>query len=350
MPAGTLINFARAALSTRDLRAHLSLIRDSRAFTRLMFLHAACEAGLTQALSSPAQLDELATRTGAERPDLLEALLAVGVSVGELRLANGRYALRGRSIRALADPANDALAAMLDETVRYHASVYQQFAPRLRGAELGPYLDEFDTVIARSSRVIEPFMANFVRDIVPPRGPVRILEMGCGSGVYLRRAAERNPGATGIGVDLSSEVADATRARVAEWGLGSRFEIRAGDIRSLTPDAVDTFELVTSYNNIYYIPPEDRVGLFRHLRSMLRPGGRLALVSMFQGKSIAACNFDMALRSTLGCAPLPRLYELERQLGEAGFGAVRITRLAPTEPFYGVVASLDEPAPSRASG
>ena len=341
MPIGTLINFARAVLSTRDLRAQFGLIRDSRASTRLMFLHAARESGLTQALSSPATLDELAARMGAERPELLEALLAVGVSVGELRLAGRRYALRGRSIRALADPANDALAAMLDETMRYHASAYLQFGPRLRGAEMGRYLDEFDTVIARSSRVLEPFLAGFVRNIVPPHGPVRILEMGCGSGVYLRYAAERNRDATGIGVDLSGEVAGDTRARMAAWGLGSRFEIRAGDVRSLSTDAVGTFDLVTSYNNIYYIPPDDRVALLRHLRAMLRPGGRLALVSMFQGSSIAACNFDLALQSTVGCSPLPRLDELERQMSEAGFGAVRGTHLVPTEPFYGVVASLE---------
>jgi cyclopropane fatty-acyl-phospholipid synthase-like methyltransferase len=168
--------------------------------------------------------------------------------------------------------------------------------------------------------------------------------MGCGSGVYLRYAAERNRDATGIGVDLSTDVADATRARIAEWGLGGRFEIRAGDIRSLSSDAVGTFDLVTSYNNIYYIPTGDRVALLRHLRSMLRPGGRLALVSMFQGKSSTACNFDLALRSTAGCAPLPRLGELQRHFAEAGFDAVRTAHLVPSEPFYGVVGSV-EPAP-----
>lgn len=333
------INFVRAMMATRDLHARRRLIRDSRAFVRLMFLHAAQEAGLTHALSSPASFDELIVRLRAQRPELLEALLALGVSVGELRLASRRYSLRGSAIRALAHPENDALVAMLSELLLYHASVYQQLGSRLRAADLGPYLDEFATVIARSSRVLEPFLAHFVREMVPARGPFRILEMGCGSGVYLRHAVERNPEVTGIGVDLSGEVADDTRARLAEWGLGDRVEIRTGDVRALNPDAVGTFDLVTSYNNIYYIPTEDRVALLQHLRSMLRPGGRLALVSMFQGRSVAACDFDLALRSTRGCAPLPRLDDLRQQLAEAGFDVPRATRLVPAEPFYGVVAN-----------
>jgi hypothetical protein len=71
---------------------------------------------------------------------------------------------------------------------------------------------------------------------------------------------------------------------------------------------------------------------------LLAPGGTLAIVGSVQGATAMTADFDLALRSTEGCAPLPRLNELKKQLLAAGFREVNTTKLIPTEPFYGITA------------
>src|SRR5207249_9414427 len=155
---------------------------------------------------------------GVRRRELLEGLLRMGVSLGELSVKGGVYRIRGRYARAIAAKDGDPLAAVIQEYVSYHGSVYRHLAGRLRGAPLGNYLEGTGNTVARSSRVLEPFVADFAREMAGKNRPVRILEVGCGSGVYLRHAAEANPLATGIGVDMDEEVVELAEANLAEWG------------------------------------------------------------------------------------------------------------------------------------
>jgi len=80
-------------------------------------------------------------------------------------------------------------------------------------------------------------------------------------------------------------------------------------------------------------------GRRRHTRGdvLLAPGGRLVVTSVFAGKELAAAEFDLVLRATAGCWPLPKRNELLDELKHAGFSAIEFHRLA-APPLYGVVA------------
>jgi cyclopropane fatty-acyl-phospholipid synthase-like methyltransferase len=228
---------------------------------------------------------------------------------------------------------------MIEECVAYHASVYRELTARMRGAPAGEYLDEHATLIARSSRVLEPFLARFVRKLVRNQGPLRLLEIGCGSGVYLRHAAEANPAVTGVAVEVQSEVAEQARMNLAQWGLGDRFTVSVGDIRQPPGEVAGQFDLVTLHQNVYYFEEEERIALFERARSWLLPGGRLVLTSFMQGRTPASIDFDIALRCTVGCTGLPAVDQLVASLQRAGFDRVESARLMPFEPLYGIVAS-----------
>ncbi|MBI5289675.1 MAG: methyltransferase domain-containing protein [Chloroflexi bacterium] len=314
------------------------LMRDAQTYFRIQFLYFSIDAGLLKALRSPRTRDQLRTELGVTRPDLLDRALDLGVAVKELALKDGRYTLRGRRARTLALDDGDQLVAMIDELATYHASVYRDLASRMRGAPPGDYLDQHATVIARSSRVLEPFLARFVRTLMRDRGPIRLLEIGCGSGIYLREAAAANPAVTGIAVDIQPAVAEQARINLAQWGIGDRFTVAAGDIRHPPPEVAGDFDLITMHQNIYYFQESERTALFEGLRARLRPGGRYVLSSFMRGQTPAAIDFDIALRCTAGCAALPAVDDLVASLRASGFDHVEPSRLMPLEPRYGLIA------------
>ncbi len=316
----------------------VALSRDVEAFARTGFLRVAVRSGLLDALAGgDVSGSDLAARLEAVNTDLLDALLQLGVELGELGERSGRYRLRGRRAKALVS--SDALQALVLEVSEYHGSVYQHLPERIRGAPLGDYLPGTATLVARSSRLAEPFVAAFVRHLVGERRPGSLLEIGCGSGVYMRHALESDPDLTAVGIDMQPEVVAMATSNLGSWGLGGRATIRTADVRSLTDGFDGPFDLITLYNNIYYFPTAQRTDLFSDLARRLAPGGAIALVSMMGRGSISSADLDLTVRSTIGCGPLPRLDELPGQLRKAGLTKIEQTRLIPPEPLYGMVAS-----------
>jgi cyclopropane fatty-acyl-phospholipid synthase-like methyltransferase len=227
----------------------------------------------------------------------------------------------------------------MQEHVTYYNSVYRHVADRLRGAPLGDHLDEIASLVARASKATETFVLGFLEDAVAGKDSVRILDVGCGSGIHLRSALEANPQTTGIGIDMDAGVIQQARDNLARWGIDEQFQVLVADIRTL-PDELDgPFNLITLFNVIYYFPVAERPTLFRALASMLAPGGAVALASSFQGKDVWAANLDLATRSTLGCAPLPELHEITQQFQESGFRQIKQVRLMPGTPFHGILAT-----------
>ena len=131
-----------------------------------------------------------------------------------------------------------------------------------------------------------------------------------------------------------------TSKRLVDWGLASRFRVMYADIRQACADTTGPFDLITLYNNIYYFPETERVRLLVSLRERLKPRGKLAVASLFAGTTVVAANFELVLRSTVGCAPMGTVENLVRQLHESGFREVNTKRLIPVQPFFGVTASL----------
>jgi SAM-dependent methyltransferase len=323
----------------KNLRATLGILSDSRALSRIRFLHAAERAGLIQNLQAPVTAGELAGVLNIVDVEGLTDLLAVGVAIGELRSRRGRYSIKGSRIRGLASQEGDALGAFAGELADYRGDVYRDLPARLFGRERGRYLDEYDELVARSSRLVEPFIARFVGDVVTQRPTHNLLEIGCGTGIYVRHAAEASPRLRAVGVEMSERVSALAAANFAAWGLGDRCTVLHADIRQ--PAATNLggpFDVITLHNNVYYFPPSERASLFADLRGRLAPGGRLVLTSVFAGKTLAAAEFDLVLRSTAGCWPLPDRGELHDSLKNAGYRTVVFHRLLATDPLFGVVA------------
>jgi 4-hydroxy-2,2'-bipyrrole-5-carbaldehyde O-methyltransferase len=289
-------------------------------------------------LKTPASRETIAKHIDAQRSDLLEALLDLGVAVGELSFRQGVYGLKGKRAIALVQEVNDPFAVYLHEAVAYHGSVYVELARWIMGAPLGDYLEATADLIARSSRTLEPLLQGFVQNIVKVRKPRRLLEIGCGSGAYLRHAADANQALTGIGIDMQKVAVRQARENLRMWGFSDRFTIRHADIRTDGPGLDGPFDLITLYNNLYYFPPEERASLFAGLRPLLAPGGTLAVVSLMRDVSVSSRNFDIVLQSTKGCFALTDSEETVVQMRTAGFTSVEKRQLLASEQFAAVLA------------
>jgi SAM-dependent methyltransferase len=332
---------ARLALSglrLRHKRAHGLLVRDFVSWLRVEFLGTAARIGLLAALSRPRTVEELTVDLGVADASLLVSLLEVGRAVGELRRRGDRWRLAGVRARAVADPAVAGLAALPEEAVVYGSDVYRSLDARLAGAGPGDYLASHAELVARTSRVSEPIFAPFVADVVARCGPRLVLDVGCGSGVYLRHVADAAPESTGAGVDVQADVVALARGHLTEWRLDTRFRVEVADLRCLPPDLTGPWDLVLALQNIYYFAPGDQPALLARLRE-LAPGGTVVLGTAVAGTGDpAAAHLDVVLRSTVGSVGLPTSEEMVGALVEAGFARVEERRLAPWQPLRGFIA------------
>ncbi|GHD88877.1 SAM-dependent methyltransferase [Streptomyces naganishii] len=302
---------------------------------RAAFLASAAGSGVLAALAvRPCDLDSLAERLGvpAEDRPLLKQWLDMGVKLGDLGRREGCYRLRSLPAKALAQGGNDALAAALEEVLRFHVPALLNGPRMLREGRRFSLDDQDGLVIARSTRVVQPLVEEAISRTLDRTSPVRLLEVGCGSGAYVRYAAGLNPRLSALAIDLQQDVADRAAANMAEWGLTDRVETRQADLRTL--DVQPQFDLLTLHNNIYYFPRDERVAALRRAHDLLSPGGKLLLTTSCQGGNIGLEALNLWFGYADFGGPLPHADELTDQLEEAGFRDVEAIRLIPGEQFH----------------
>jgi len=257
----------------------------------------------------------------------LATWLDLGVGLGELASDERGYRLAGTLSREFAKTHNDHNLAYLQARVEVLARPIREGPAMLREGRRLPLADEYGEMFARSSRMVEPLLNEVVDRVVPASGACRMLEVGCGSGTYIRRACERNPDLEVVGIDLTEEIVSFARSNLDEWGLADRATVHVRDVRRFSTDT--PFDLLTFYNLIYYFPEEGRLELLRHLHGLLVPGGRLALASLTPDRSPGIQTMDLWSTMTEGCGPLPRSEQLQVQLEEAGFSELEHRDVIP---------------------
>jgi SAM-dependent methyltransferase len=97
-----------------------------------------------------------------------------------------------------------------------------------------------------------------------------VLDVGCGSGVFLRHQARRVRYVAGL--DASQIQVGLARRRLAERIAAGTAEIVLGDAAAL-PWRDGRFSAVASQNCLKFVPDPDRA--LREMHRVLRPGGRI---------------------------------------------------------------------------
>jgi len=335
------LTYILSMLHTLKIPGFLPLMRDWQGFLRMHFIYAAIESGLLEALRTPLPRDDLILKIGVVRPELLDALLEVGLALKELSCTNGFFSIKGKRSKAMLGNDGDMLSAMIQANMTYYHSAYSNAAARLQGGPLGDDLKQIGDLVARFSKIGEPILKEFVTTLVSGGKSIKVLDVGCGSGIYLQTISKANPQAVGWGIDIDEAVAEQAGKNIRDWGLDNTFRIMAGDIHVLFDSLEGPFDLITLFNIMYYFPMEERLDFLRKLRSLLSPKGSLAIAMHVhgRGRDLGAANLNMVNCSLKGLTPLPDLDDLVKLLNNAGFSQINIQRLIPGSAFYGISAT-----------
>jgi len=144
------------------------------------------------------------------------------------------------------------------ETVQYfdrHASRYDE----LIGSVAFQLDDAYD------------YLAQYVSGIFPEKHPLRVLELGIGTGGFTKHLLRLNSEAVVTGVDASSRMLENASQNLAEYG--DRLSLIHGEFPGAIPDG--EFDCVVSAIALSFYTI-DYPGLFRRVHQVLNQGGVFA--------------------------------------------------------------------------
>ena len=238
--------------------------------------------------------------------------------------------MKGTLSNELLKPANDTWKAFFQARVEIFYDYIIKTPAFLKENKKFDFSHSYGELFARSSRTVEPILFDVVDKIIPPKGDCHMLEVGCGSGIYIKRACDRNQNLTVTGLELQKMVADFAKENATIWQIDDRVTIEHIDIRQYQSNK--KFNIVTFFNLIYYFPENERSGLLRNLGSLLETGGQLILTTLCPANEPSIQLMNLWSSMTDGCGPLPDPDSVYEQLIDAGFNEVKFEKLIPA--FY----------------
>ncbi|MDO9147984.1 MAG: cyclopropane-fatty-acyl-phospholipid synthase family protein [Hydrogenophaga sp.] len=154
------------------------------------------------------------------------------------------------------------------EAIQYHYDVSNDFYAQWLGEGMvyscGYFEQGDETLDAAQAKKIDHIL-NKIR-LQPGQ---RLLDMGCGWGALVLRAAQRF-GAQCVGITLSQNQYDLARERVRAAGLQDRIDIRLQDYRDVSDPA---FDRITSVGMFEHVGLDHLAPYFGQLRKLLKPDG-----------------------------------------------------------------------------
>ena len=130
---------------------------------------------------------------------------------------------------------------------------------------------------------LKPRAANALLDSLPWRGNERVLDVGCGRGLWLISAAKHLTNGEAVGVDIwdarlqsgNSPERALQNARIE--GVAGIVELCHAKAQSL-PFGDETFDTVLSSYVIHHVPKPEQGTALREMVRVLRPGGTIAML------------------------------------------------------------------------
>jgi ubiquinone/menaquinone biosynthesis C-methylase UbiE len=181
-----------------------------------------------------------------------------------------------------------------------------------------------------------------IREVAGDR-PARVLDVGCGTGVFASRLRAALPRVEVYGVDLVAEMLHKGRDRWRSH-LGHALPIQ-GDSERL-PFAAGSFDIVTCSNSFHHYPRQDRA--VSEMSRVLKPGGRLMIVDGYRDGPWGWFIFDVCVAAVEGDVHHASARRFRELMAEAGLQAIAQHTHRGLAPFLlseGIAVEPVAPAP-----
>jgi SAM-dependent methyltransferase len=159
-----------------------------------------------------------------------------------------------------------------------------------------------------SSRVAKLKARDRILDSLTWRGDEKVLDVGCGLGLFAIGAAKRLKTGRVTGVDI--QPADAARENAKLEGVTDKIRIETADYLKL-PFQNDSFDVVLSSLALHNLESvTDRAAALREMARVLKPGGRAAIFDILHTteyakvlQEIGLADVQLSPMSFLWCVP-----------------------------------------------
>jgi len=170
----------------------------------------------------------------------------------------------------------------------------------------------------------------------------RVLELGVGTGLALPLY---RPDARIVGIDVSDEMLNIARARVAERRLGNVEALLNMDAENLAFDD-DSFDAVVAMYVASVVPDPER--LLRQMRRVCVPGGNVVIINHFTSRGGVMRAVEKGLSRLSKQLGWRSEFDLEPLLRAAGLEVVEIRRTRPIGLFT-LIDCRNNPDPALVS-
>lgn len=182
--------------------------------------------------------------------------------------------------------------------------------------------------------ILRPKLMSVMDLLLPDEG--RILDIGCGFGLFAAYFAQTQPARRIIGVDPNAKRVEMARDLAARIGLTGA-EFIAGDARDVAFEG--TFAAAYILDVMHHIPGADQIALLERLRDLLVPRGVLVIKDITTEPTFGV-EFTRLLDRVMVGWEEPLLYRHHREwaqiLERLGF-KVRMVRVPDVLPYPHVV-------------
>jgi len=113
------------------------------------------------------------------------------------------------------------------------------------------------------------FYGTLLRQIpFPSDAPIRVLDLGAGTGLVSSFVGRQFPNATFLLTDIAEKMLDVARDR---FQGSNRYEFRVIDSRNII--CVETYDVIVSALSIHHLSNEDKQAVYAKIHRALKPGG-----------------------------------------------------------------------------
>ena len=301
------------------------LLDEFRAFERTLALRTAIEMDLftriaagdntVRALAAAADASERGLATLCDFLAVQGHLVKRGACYSltlntRLYLTSTSPAYLGSAVKFLAGDATVAAFCRLRQTVE-------------RGAGSAD-LDwlEYARSMAPIARPVAEFAAAALK--VDSAGPIQVLDIAAGHGLYGIAIAAQNPSAQIFALDLTSVLKVAIE-NARQSGVTRRYHPIPGD--ALKTGFRGPYDLVLAANFTHHLDQAANIRLFEKIRAALKPAGRIALIDFILNTDRVSpapdAAFALTLLATSAHGTVYTFKEYSQMLRTAGFRQVR---------------------------